>query len=185
MRDAPIPHTPPPPPPPTKSNNMPLLYYGLVVVGTAALVLVIYNLIILRWCSNQTRSDRPRQGMAAPSRFDTAAAGASSSQSFDNLNVNLMSSFKYKKGGGSSRDETNNNEYECAVCLSVFEEDEEVRQLPRCKHSFHASCIDKWLYSHLDCPLCRSPVDPPFLNRLLTAPTRQAGNSRQGLQALQ
>ncbi|XP_027176831.1 RING-H2 finger protein ATL52-like [Coffea eugenioides] len=173
MGNSPIPYSPPP----TTSNNMPLLYYGMVVVGTAALILAVYNLIILRWCS-QSQADRPRQGMAAPLRFEAASA---SSQSLDSLHVNLISSFKYKKGG-SSRDEAHYSQYECAVCLSVYEEDEELRQLPRCKHSFHASCIDMWLYSHLDCPLCRSPVDPPVLNRVLNEPTRRAGQSREGLQ---
>lgn len=153
---------------------MPLFYYGLVVVGTAALVLTLYNLIILRWCSHTPADRPPRQGMAAPSRLGAAA----SNQSFDNPNVSLISSFKYRKEGSSKEA---NNEYECAVCLSVFEEGEEVRQLPRCRHSFHALCIDMWLYSHLDCPLCRSPVDPPFLNRVLTTPTSQGGNPREGL----
>lgn len=50
------------------------------------------------------------------------------------------------------------DEYECSVCLSVYEEGEDVRKLPRCKHSFHAVCIDMWLYSHFDCPICRTSV---------------------------
>ncbi|CAN0855702.1 RING-H2 finger protein ATL2 [Linum grandiflorum] len=49
---------------------------------------------------------------------------------------------------------------ECAVCLSEFEEKEEGRTLPQCKHSFHTECIDMWFHSHSTCPLCRSPVEP-------------------------
>ncbi|XP_073121999.1 RING-H2 finger protein ATL2-like [Henckelia pumila] len=48
---------------------------------------------------------------------------------------------------------------ECAVCLSEFEEDEVVRHLPKCGHSFHTECIDMWFISHSTCPLCRSPVE--------------------------
>ncbi|MBA0650453.1 hypothetical protein Goklo_017871, partial [Gossypium klotzschianum] len=48
---------------------------------------------------------------------------------------------------------------ECVVCLLGFEDDEVVRQLHRCKHSFHAPCIDMWMYSHSICPICRTPVD--------------------------
>ncbi|KAG7997455.1 hypothetical protein I3843_01G212300 [Carya illinoinensis] len=70
-----------------------------------------------------------------------------------NLNPFLASPFKYKKRTG------NTLETDRAVCLTDFEDDECVRQLPRCKHSFHAPCIDLWLYSHSDCPLCRTPVD--------------------------
>lgn len=49
---------------------------------------------------------------------------------------------------------------ECAVCLSEFEDGEEARLLPKCKHSFHVDCIDMWFHSHSTCPLCRSPVEP-------------------------
>ncbi|PKA63159.1 E3 ubiquitin-protein ligase ATL59 [Apostasia shenzhenica] len=47
---------------------------------------------------------------------------------------------------------------ECSVCLSAFRKGEKVRQLPACKHSFHAPCIDMWLRSQTSCPCCRAPV---------------------------
>ncbi|KAH0461216.1 hypothetical protein IEQ34_008791 [Dendrobium chrysotoxum] len=47
---------------------------------------------------------------------------------------------------------------ECSVCLTAFEVGEVVRQLPACKHSFHAPCIDMWLRSHSNCPSCRALV---------------------------
>ncbi|KAG0450386.1 hypothetical protein HPP92_026797 [Vanilla planifolia] len=47
---------------------------------------------------------------------------------------------------------------ECSVCLTAFEEGEKVRQLPGCRHSFHAPCVDMWLCSHSSCPSCRAPV---------------------------
>lgn len=47
---------------------------------------------------------------------------------------------------------------ECPVCLSVFVEGEGIRQLNACKHVFHVECIDKWLYSHSNCPVCRVSV---------------------------
>ncbi|GAV62755.1 zf-RING_2 domain-containing protein [Cephalotus follicularis] len=47
---------------------------------------------------------------------------------------------------------------ECSVCLSEFQEDESLRLLPKCSHAFHISCIDTWLRSHKNCPLCRSPI---------------------------
>lgn len=48
---------------------------------------------------------------------------------------------------------------ECTVCLSKFEDIEVLRLLPKCKHAFHLSCIDKWLESHSTCPLCRYRVE--------------------------
>ncbi|OIV98640.1 hypothetical protein TanjilG_12763 [Lupinus angustifolius] len=47
---------------------------------------------------------------------------------------------------------------ECPVCLSVFADGEEIRQLSVCKHSFHASCIDMWLSNHSNCPICRANI---------------------------
>ncbi|CAH8329484.1 unnamed protein product [Eruca vesicaria subsp. sativa] len=47
---------------------------------------------------------------------------------------------------------------DCSVCLSEFEEDEMLRLLPKCRHAFHLSCIDTWLRSHTNCPLCRAPI---------------------------
>lgn len=49
--------------------------------------------------------------------------------------------------------------YECAVCLSEFEDGEAGRKLPNCGHHFHVACIDKWFGSHASCPLCRALVD--------------------------
>ncbi|KAG5114357.1 hypothetical protein JHK82_037626 [Glycine max] len=54
----------------------------------------------------------------------------------------------------------NNDSVECAVCLSVLEDGEQVRLLPNCKHSFHVGCIDTWLASHSTCPICRTKAEP-------------------------
>jgi hypothetical protein len=47
---------------------------------------------------------------------------------------------------------------ECAICLALFAEGEELRVLPHCAHSFHAPCIDTWLAAHASCPSCRAAV---------------------------
>ncbi|KAG0496797.1 hypothetical protein HPP92_001488 [Vanilla planifolia] len=51
-------------------------------------------------------------------------------------------------------------EVECAVCLSLFNERDDVSELPQCGHLFHASCIDLWFQSRGSCPVCRSIVLP-------------------------
>ncbi|KAL0736821.1 hypothetical protein Bca4012_013031 [Brassica carinata] len=43
---------------------------------------------------------------------------------------------------------------ECCICLSVYEDETELRELP-CGHHFHCSCVDKWLYINATCPLCK------------------------------
>ncbi|KAJ8436817.1 hypothetical protein Cgig2_032045 [Carnegiea gigantea] len=49
---------------------------------------------------------------------------------------------------------------ECAVCLSVFEEDETLRLLPKCDHVFHVECVEKWLATRSTCPYCRAELEP-------------------------
>ncbi|KAM0920200.1 hypothetical protein ACQ4PT_007657 [Festuca glaucescens] len=50
---------------------------------------------------------------------------------------------------------------QCSVCLGTVQAGEVVRMLPLCKHLYHIECIDMWLASHDNCPLCRSEVEPP------------------------
>lgn len=47
---------------------------------------------------------------------------------------------------------------ECSVCLIDFAEGGTLCQLPRCKHVFHKQCIDTWLLTNTNCPLCRRSV---------------------------
>ncbi|CAH2070494.1 unnamed protein product [Thlaspi arvense] len=47
---------------------------------------------------------------------------------------------------------------ECAVCLNEFEDEEPLRWMPPCRHTFHASCIDVWLSSRSTCPVCRADL---------------------------
>lgn len=47
---------------------------------------------------------------------------------------------------------------DCLVCLSEFQENEVLRLLPKCNHAFHIPCIDTWLRSHTNCPLCRAGI---------------------------
>ncbi|XP_062219941.1 E3 ubiquitin-protein ligase ATL4-like [Phragmites australis] len=60
---------------------------------------------------------------------------------------------------------------DCAVCLSPFAPDVELRLLPACRHAFHAACVDAWLRTTPSCPLCRTAVSFP----LPTLPTAAAG----------
>lgn len=66
--------------------------------------------------------------------------------------IAAITAVKYKKDEGLI-DGT-----DCSVCLSEFQEDETLRLLPKCSHAFHVACIDTWLRSHTNCPMCRAPV---------------------------
>lgn len=45
----------------------------------------------------------------------------------------------------------------CAICLTDFVVDESVRMM-RCFHHFHPHCIDTWLRSKAECPICKFPA---------------------------
>ncbi|KAL6279611.1 hypothetical protein ACE6H2_016492 [Prunus campanulata] len=44
--------------------------------------------------------------------------------------------------------------------IAQFEEDERLRLLPKCNHAFHLPCIDTWLKSQSNCPLCCANIVP-------------------------
>lgn len=66
--------------------------------------------------------------------------------------INAITIVNYKKADGLVEGT------DCAVCLSEFQEDETLRLLPKCNHAFHIPCIDTWLGSHTNCPMCRAGI---------------------------
>ncbi|GMF70493.1 unnamed protein product [[Candida] boidinii] len=51
----------------------------------------------------------------------------------------------------------------CPICLMAYEDDQFVRELPKCNHEFHKECIDEWLSEGQNtCPMCRvsKPLGP-------------------------
>eukprot|EP00118_Oscarella_pearsei_P002173 m.9739 g.9739 ORF g.9739 m.9739 type:complete len:65 (+) comp21600_c0_seq1:1134-1328(+) len=46
----------------------------------------------------------------------------------------------------------------CAICMTDFEEGEDIRRLP-CLHPYHVKCIDRWLKTNRICPVCRIRID--------------------------
>uniref|UniRef100_F7D3M9 RING-type E3 ubiquitin transferase n=1 Tax=Monodelphis domestica TaxID=13616 RepID=F7D3M9_MONDO len=52
----------------------------------------------------------------------------------------------------------------CAICLEEFTDGQELRVIS-CRHEFHRTCVDPWLYQHQTCPLCMFNIieGTPFL----------------------
>lgn len=59
---------------------------------------------------------------------------------------------------------------ECPICYENYEKDN-IRHTTVCGHSFHRSCVNKWIEEHNTCPCCRTeqglirPTFFPFRRR--------------------
>lgn len=156
-----------PPPPPfsledDSGTDFSPLIIAVIGILASAFILVSYYTIISKYC--RRRRDHSDDA-SATELHDNHSVNNDSWQNSNNnggLDEALIKSItvcKYKKGDGLVE------ETDCSVCLSEFLDDESLRLLPKCNHAFHLGCIDTWLKSHSNCPLCRTnivlPQTPP------------------------
>ncbi|TKY58464.1 RING-H2 finger protein ATL52 [Spatholobus suberectus] len=123
----------------------------LIAMISASFVVTIYLLIIV--CCNQrhvTNQNSEEQPLAQARSMGENA-----------FLPHLIPAHKYEKKKKNNDDVAEGDkDGTCVVCLEDFEEGEELRTLPECKHSFHVPCIDTWLSSHSSCPVCRAHATP-------------------------
>ncbi|KAF5951667.1 hypothetical protein HYC85_009611 [Camellia sinensis] len=150
----------------------------LVIIATA-FVVVTYSRLISRYFIHQHRRWRRwrRRRRLLRSYVPSSSAGGDiesppyNSPSFDPTDAfHLLSPYGLDesviKSIPLSVYTRKSSVHECAVCLLEFEENDYVRTLPVCYHAFHVDCIDIWLGSHANCPLCRSRIfrsESPFI----------------------
>ncbi|KAK1278335.1 RING-H2 finger protein ATL54 [Acorus gramineus] len=161
-----------PPPPPSGHSNQPLtpLLISLVsALGAAALLLIVCYLVVLRFRSIRRNRVSSAAGGGPPppdlnSNFDDDDDEEEPpihhvwyvrTLGLDESVIGSIAACVYKRGEGLI------DGSDCSVCLNEFRDGELVRLLPKCSHAFHQSCIDTWLRSHVNCPLCRAPIVAP------------------------
>eukprot|EP01090_Pellita_catalonica_P009531 TRINITY_DN20634_c0_g1_i1.p1 TRINITY_DN20634_c0_g1~~TRINITY_DN20634_c0_g1_i1.p1 ORF type:complete len:210 (+),score=22.38 TRINITY_DN20634_c0_g1_i1:89-631(+) len=71
--------------------------------------------------------------------------------------INTLKSQKYSEEV-KENEEIDDDHATCAICLSDYEKDEEIRFLP-CRHHFHKDCVDRWLATNKSCPFCKRCID--------------------------
>ncbi|OIT02667.1 PREDICTED: E3 ubiquitin-protein ligase RING1-like [Nicotiana attenuata] len=158
-------YTPPPPPPLQLSSKHHQNISPYVIISVALFaslfLLFSYYLIIVKNCLNWNR-----RRSASAQGFDEEFFDENRAPVIDHpiwyINtvglqpcvIDKISIFKFKKGNGMIEGSN------CSVCLNEFQDDESLRLLPNCKHAFHIHCIDTWLRSHTNCPLCRAAIEP-------------------------
>ncbi|KAL4585890.1 hypothetical protein LXL04_010517 [Taraxacum kok-saghyz] len=148
-----------PPPPPFQSdddsgmNFSPLI---IVVIGilASAFLLVSYYTIISKYCKRGESQLIPSPESEIRNQSTTHDQWQHATGGLDDSLIKSIAVCKFRKGDGVV------DGSDCAVCLSEFQEGESLRLLPKCNHAFHLPCIDTWLGSHSNCPLCRSHVMP-------------------------
>lgn len=74
----------------------------------------------------------------------------------DRFEVRGLAEMEIEKLEKYEFDAMNHQKYQtdCKICFDDFESGNLIKIL-RCKHEFHAKCVDVWLQSHRNCPLCR------------------------------
>ncbi|CAL5329577.1 unnamed protein product [Camellia sinensis] len=160
----------PPPDPPTtnhqsqKTHNLHLLLIiSLSILSTIFLIFCLYTIFkyYKRWdISRRRRSSSQAQQQETHDDFFDEDHGPMVDHPIWYIRtvglqpsiINSITVCKYKRGDGLIEGT------DCSVCLSEFEEDETLRLLPKCNHAFHIPCIDTWLRSHTNCPMCRAGI---------------------------
>lgn len=123
-----------------------------IVILFLVVVLMVCLHIYERWYLLRARRRQIRRRRRTHLVFYTDPTAATAASGLDAALLNSLPVFSYSS-------DTYPATLECAVCLSDFEENEKIRLLPKCNHSFHIDCINMWFHSHSTCPLCRTPVD--------------------------
>ncbi|KAG8066030.1 hypothetical protein GUJ93_ZPchr0004g39897 [Zizania palustris] len=143
------------------------LVIAIIGVLASAFLLVSYYTFISKYCgtfsSFRARIFGSSSGGAAHGGGGGHGQGHGPSRSqelwnvsppsgLDETLINKITVCKYRRGDGFV------HTTDCSVCLGEFRDGESLRLLPKCSHPFHQQCIDTWLKSHSNCPLCRSNI---------------------------
>ncbi|XP_020207921.1 RING-H2 finger protein ATL54 [Cajanus cajan] len=155
--------SPPPPSLSEHSNQVSHISSYLVILVTLfAVIFVVVGFYVIKvkcyaaWCGWRVNG-------SVPSQSDTTEEFLNENQvdhpvwliatvGLQQSIINSITVCKYKRNEGLVEGT------ECSVCLNEFQEEDTLRLLPKCNHAFHVPCIDTWLRSHTNCPLCRAGI---------------------------
>ncbi|KAM7514538.1 hypothetical protein LguiA_004121 [Lonicera macranthoides] len=152
-----IPPPPPPPRPATTGHHISPYIIIIITLFASFFLLVFYYAIFVKSCLRRHHRSTPPP--AAEDFLDENRGPTIDNPiwyittvGLQQSVINSITTVKYSKASGLI-DGT-----DCSVCLNEFQEDETLRLLPKCNHAFHLHCIDTWLRSHTNCPMCRCGI---------------------------
>ncbi|KAK9182837.1 hypothetical protein WN944_025985 [Citrus x changshan-huyou] len=141
-------------------TSFPVIAIAIVGILATGFLLVSYYIFVIKCCLNWHRIDILRRFSLSRNRRNVehliAHSPALEARGLDEAVIRAIPIFQFKKK--ASRDFGERSFCECAVCLNEFQENEKLRIIPNCGHVFHIDCIDVWLQSNANCPLCRTSI---------------------------
>lgn len=154
---------PEPPAASTSSSGSRSISTVLIIVITVlatSFLLVSYYVIIMKYCKRWNPFRQRRWQNTMNEEFVDENRGLEIDHPIWYINtiglqasvINAIAVFRFKTGDNLIEGT------ECAICLNEFLNDETLRLLPKCNHAFHVPCIDTWLRSHTNCPVCRAGI---------------------------
>lgn len=143
-------------------------------VSTLFIVFVCTRLICARIHLNASRRSFPIASRSDLSILERGLHG---------LEPVVIASFPTKKYSDAFF--SSSEDAQCTACLEEYHDDDILRILPYCGHSFHVTCIDIWLQQHSTCPICRMSLrECPDRKRFMQPLFSSAIRSRNGPESL-
>nr|XP_027127143.1 RING-H2 finger protein ATL16-like [Coffea arabica] len=146
------------PPLPVSSHGFPILAIAVLGIMASIFLLISYYILVTKCCFSWQQLDPLRRFSfrRAPRNEDFLMAYSPSlpTRGLDEMLIRELPTFRYYRTEGDESGSLN----KCVVCLNEFQDQDMLRLLPKCSHAFHLDCIDIWLQSNANCPLCRTSI---------------------------
>ena len=160
----------------SSDSSFPIIAVAIIGILATAFLLVSYYIFVIKCCLSWHRIDLLRRFSLSRRREEPLMVYSPGieTRGLDESVIRLIPIFQFKKEGNREFGGERRSFCECAVCLNEFQEDEKLRIIPNCSHVFHIDCIDVWLQSNANCPLCRTSISTTmsrFQTDLILAPS--------------
>ncbi|KAM6600623.1 hypothetical protein CsatA_020232 [Cannabis sativa] len=150
----------------------------MTVIGFAVSILFIVFVCTRLICA-RIHLNASRRSFPIASRSDLSIL----ERGLHGLEPVVIASFPTKKFSDAFF--SSSEDAQCTACLEEYRDEDVLRILPYCGHSFHVTCIDIWLQQHSTCPICRTSLrECPDRKRLMQPLFSSAVRSRIGTESI-
>ncbi|KEH42557.1 putative transcription factor C2H2 family [Medicago truncatula] len=171
----------PHPPQPVSDYAFPIFAIVVLSIMATILLLLSYFTFLTKCCSNWNQVNPTRWISVLRVRQNEedhfiALSPTLWNRGLDESVIREIPSFQFIKGECEDQ-----SVYGCVVCLTEFQEQDVIKILPNCNHAFHLDCIDIWLQTNSNCPLCRSSISGNTTNTqfdIIIAPSSSPQDSQ-------